>query len=329
MSSDPLNSLLPAEERFQYLSQALTLVENGEATEGSLGRHLRLSTIAHKTITDTISQSVESATEDPSESVEAFKTIARCNKMLKLCGKLIQPILLMSLLILTKLEDRPPKDFFPFTELPREVRDMIYKLVFGLVDLDGRSKRPWTYARKVNRCQDKSCCPYSFGFPNSSKLVDSAIMATNQLIRSESAPVFYRERKFYLFCLSKLATYISRNCYFRANAIDIKVYWHGSDVEKAFSLIGKCDALENFSLLVTKDTTSNKTVREKFRMVYFPNSSTRLYDTLGIEELLALRGLKDFHVSSSVTRPPGQEVKDEVPALEALLRSKVLLPRPA
>lgn len=91
-SSEPL---LPPEERYLCLSQVLDTVERGEVPEDSLGRHIRISNTARRTLTARISQALETATQsieandkDLSVVKEALNIIARCNKMPTMSGKL-------------------------------------------------------------------------------------------------------------------------------------------------------------------------------------------------------------------------------------------------
>jgi len=161
-------------------------------------------------------------------------------------------------------------------------------------------------------------------------MANVAIMATNQLIRSESAPIFYRATIFCFLCPSELSTQILKNRYFRENVTGITVSWHGAYVNKAFSLLTQCKSLESLAIGVwDKTITSARTERELLRMKHFPNSKPRLFDALGMDELLTLRGLKHIDVCDIYISGGSAAAKREIEGLQALLRSKVLLPRPA
>lgn len=315
-----LPSLVPVEERFQQLSWYLDLFESGEITEGSLRRHVRLSTTAHQVLTETISQSLAAITNDPSG---AANTIARCNKLLAFSGKSMQHSTYRCFRSLLKSDDHAFKDVFPFTELPREVRDMIYKFVFG-VEGNPQDKKT-AYGRT---CINPDCCPANVRGPRRARRqVDTAIMMTNHFIRSESAPVFYRTGIHMFCCPAMLSAHIFGNRYFQANITSIGIVWHGEYAKGAFSLLDQCDDLECLEVLVTNDTTSNGTEKERLRLAYVPTLKTRLFDSAGIDELLALRGLKEFRLicDGSVRL---KQLRAEVEGLNNLLGIQALLPRP-
>jgi len=146
-------------------------------------------------------------------------------------------------------------------------------------------------------------------------------------LRREYLYFFYFRFPLYFTCTCELYSRLQSNHTLRRTVRDLCVHWVGSDSDKAFQLLAACHSLTRLNIRISKATTYYQTPREQeMRMFFRAQKPARLEDALGMDELLALRGIKSVMVSHLQAKQGARRCEEDRSCLQTLLRSKLTLP---
>lgn len=121
--------------------------------------------------------------------------------------------------------------------------------------------------------------------------------------------------------------------------------WQGVNADEAFAALSKCANLKYLDIVVGREALKHKTEGEEKRRAFFPHAKSRIFDALGMDELLCLRGLARVSIQNpagiGIHNPTNPSViihnladpnhrhlpAKEFEGLNALLQATLLLPR--
>lgn len=90
-----------------------------------------------------------------------------------------------------------------------------------------------------------------------------------------------------------------------------------------FKLLRQVSTLKQLVIVISKSTTNHLSDREEELQTYFTHKSGRLTDALGLDELLALRGLDYVEVQHISRSQANRRTAEESHNLEGLLKAKI------
>jgi hypothetical protein len=125
--------------------------------------------------------------------------------------------------------------------------------------------------------------------------------------------------------------HLANNVLLQSSLSRVMFHWTGEFADAAISHLHKMKQLDNLIVVVSKLTSKRLTKREEDIRRFFHikrPSQAILPESLGWDELIAIRGMKSVMVVHSNKRKADRRTDDERSSLEAMLRSRLLLPRP-
>ena len=220
------------------------------------------------------------------------------------------------------LPDKPPDlEGFPFLKLPAELRQNIYRWYATKII----STTLVAYPKQV----DHGCDCGRWTPPNPLTLpaihrVDMALARTCSQIKTEYLEFLYHKYTLYFDCTCELNGRLRGNLALRSSLRSVKVHWTGPVSDRAFTRLAKCKELRHLDIVISKSTTNFETPREREMRRYFHSlKPVRLADSLGIDELLTIRGLTSVCVSHVNGRQSTKRTDEERANLQGLLRFKL------
>lgn len=149
-------------------------------------------------------------------------------------------------------------------------------------------------------------------------------------LQNEFFQIFFRKKRIRFRCSCELHTHLTKNDQLWRNVKHIVVHWCGTDSSRAFRLLAKCPRLESLTISISKTTFAYLSDRANLMKSFFPLAfrNTRITDTLGLDELLDIRGLQQIEVIHAHSRnhPPSGTEMDRA-NLSALLSSRLTQPK--
>lgn len=141
--------------------------------------------------------------------------------------------------------------------------------------------------------------------------------------------IFFRKRKFRFRCCCELLAHLENNAQFTENIRHIVVHWCGPESDTAFKLLTKGLRLETLSINISKSTFMHLNERGNFMRSWFPLSyrTVRMSDTLGLDELLRVRGLSNVQVTHVQPKSNSQNMEMDRSCLWEMLSSELTKPR--
>lgn len=170
---------------------------------------------------------------------------------------------------------------------------------------------------------------------------------TSKQVREEFLTVFYqrfvRRLVFYIgklsnkcdmqvfsfHCACEMGYHLEHNPLLKKEVRNIKFHWAGPTAHTSISLLRKME-LQSLRVIISKETGKYLSAKEQeFRRYFHPKKGYHncLTETLGIEELMALRGIQVVQVIHANRSTSQLRTDAERHALECLLRDKVTRPR--
>ncbi|KYK58298.1 hypothetical protein DCS_05311 [Drechmeria coniospora] len=295
-------------KNIQTLLQHLDLYYSGGLEADELGRLVRLSPHRRTAIANTIAKCANIIKKDPSELRTCVDVIEMCTEILEIADK------------------RPPLAGFPFMKLPMEIRTNILHLIVANVF----TTTVIVPASKKSRCSCPSIDPPACTFQSAHMKALPTLFGA--ALNQEFCRFFFRRYSFRFTCPCELLAHLEQNEALFQNIHHLSVHWCGLDAAKAFTMLAKCPRLETLKITISKFTPDCMSENTQIMRAYFPASfrHPRFTDTLGLDELLTIRGLKDVKVWHGRTKGSwSMRVESERAGLSRLLSNHLTKPRSA
>ncbi|XXH04801.1 hypothetical protein Hte_011223 [Hypoxylon texense] len=304
--------MLNLKERLEISDNSWTMLKayddykTSRIDEGELGRKVRLSLNSRSSMMDTLLQCVQIMNDKPDERKHCLDIIAALGEMIK-------------------MRDQPAETLsFLFMKLPEELRRMCYNLY-----IDGvmKNRQSTSVVPKGERNRDGcTCVPYP---PRDCHDLELHLAQTCKQVQKEFMTVFYQRFTISFRCACQMGYHLENNALLKSEVRQISFHWAGPNAHADISLLHKMD-LQSLKITISKETGKYLTEKEEeFRRYFRPKKGYHncLTETLGIEELMKLRGLKVVQVLHAPRTTSQLRTDAERHALESLLRDKVLRSR--
>ncbi|KAI0382911.1 hypothetical protein F5Y04DRAFT_287546 [Hypomontagnella monticulosa] len=241
-----------------------------------------------------------------------------------------------------------------FHDLPPEIRNKIYGMVLDEAVEDKKKRRkdgmgnlkPYVYEHKAicprgmraNGAYGLCLCPNPYNEINGlqsgiekHKFLPS-LAFTCKAISEEVLSYMYHYKELYFPCTCNMLWHMKNNEILRNNVRKIKVLWVGPCAAEAFKELYTLPDLDYLTVIVCSTTTKRGSEREERLRAAFPSTPHDKYydlkDALGMDELLALRGI-EFPGAENVAKWRGSQRKvEEVNQLRKLLEQELRKPHP-
>ena len=214
-----------------------------------------------------------------------------------------------------------PTGQFNFMRLPVELRVLIYKEVL--------LQPGHVFALGLKECRYGLLLTDETGFPaqlNDEPLrIDNiqktlAILSASHQTFGEACPIFYGQNRFYAAQVKALDAFLGRLAPSRRKHLTDVMFTYGSDAQKAFRLLPRCDSLRKVGIGGIHESFERSARPDRFRLNVV-SSNPRFYkcttNVPGFTDLAALRGIESLTFQYPCRR------------LEAYLRPLVTQPRKA
>ncbi|KAI3336433.1 hypothetical protein HD806DRAFT_542351 [Xylariaceae sp. AK1471] len=296
-------------ERYELSDNARSLlkayddVKTGKLDEVGLGRLIRMSPNNRAALVNTMVKCATIMKDTPRESKYCLIIIKSCGEMLGVADQI------------------PPDVGFPgFTKLPREIRQRIYDIYLG-----NYQRAPAIIPiRKRERC---ICAPHEPPIHESFEPVPMALALTCKGISEEVLVCLYRNRKFHFPCACEMGWHLKNNIMLKSTISRIMFHWSGEYADVSIGHLQKTRQLEHLTVVVSRLTSKRLTKREgeirRFFNIKRPTHAI-LPESLGWDELIAIRGLKSVNVLHINKRKADRRTDDERSSLQAMLQSYLL-----
>ncbi|KAI2642861.1 hypothetical protein GGS21DRAFT_196273 [Xylaria nigripes] len=280
--------------------------KRGICDEESLGRLIRLSPTNRSALINTMLKCANIMKETPKESKHCVSVISMCGEMLEIAAK-------------------PPKEvgFHYFMKLPREVRDRVYYFYLGHSVGSGavipKSKR--------SHCP---CAPHNAPQYDTYEPINMNLMLASKTIGQEVLINFYNNRLIHFACACEMGYRLRRSETLKSLIRKVKFHWVGRYADYGIQELQDMPNLEDLVIEVSKVTGLYITERDKMIRDYFgPKrvSNNALFETVGFDDLLKIRGVKTVMVEHADRRKADRRTEAELAALESILIDHVTLDR--
>ncbi|KAM0346799.1 hypothetical protein ACHAPU_005139 [Fusarium lateritium] len=265
-------------KNIQVLLQGLESFHAGHIDARELGRMVRLSPRRRESVAGTIAKCARMIKKDTQE----LKT---CVDIIEMCTEILE------------IADRPsPIEGFPFMKLPAEIRERIIEL---MVDTVFRSKviKPGTRKASCNCPQlEREIEPYQPAWMKAQMKALPSVMGP--ALNHEFFRIFFRKKTVHFRCCCELLYHLDGNPLLSQNVRNVKVHWCGPKSAITYNKLADCDRLEGLTVSISKSTLAHLSPRNDLMKIFFPLTyrHVRITDALGLDELLAIRGLKEVAV---------------------------------
>ncbi|KAM7222432.1 hypothetical protein V8F06_002210 [Rhypophila decipiens] len=280
----------------------------GRISQDELGRIIKTSANMRQAIIDTITKVNNIMKKKPEEQKMCLDIIQACAEML------------------TALEKPAEIKGFPLMKLPVEIRRMVY----GWYINAKIAKRAGAVAHPRILPKAPGChCPQFVASTPPGHQFDLALARTDKKVRDEFLEYFYQAFRFHFPCGCELTRRFLNNDIMRKNLRNVKIHWSGTKSDEAFLLLARCPKLKELEVVVSKGTSLYLSKRETEMRRYFgaPKPAGRLPDSLGMDELLLIRGIERLTVSHTPLKVAARRAEEERASLDGLLQARLKLPR--
>ncbi|KAI9761631.1 MAG: hypothetical protein M1835_008143 [Candelina submexicana] len=173
------------------------------------------------------------------------------------------------------------KQPFPFLKLPPELRNRVYEYAF----LTERAIHIFEYVRPTSDTKT-----LEGGFKALTLKRNGGLLRTNRQINYEALPIRYCNSFSFTFPCYLLRFLQRIGPFARAKIRGVQVGWHSTDsAAEAFNLLGTCESLER--LIVD--------INVYWLMESGQTQLTKLRDTVGMNELRQIRGIKELTIQDT------------------------------
>ncbi|WYZ40248.1 hypothetical protein EsH8_IV_000589 [Colletotrichum jinshuiense] len=297
-------------ENAKVMLQTLEDYRVGAIDEFEIGRMLRLSAEKRKSISDTIRKCASLMEKKPAEMKTCILVIEMCTEILDIA-------------IDFYTTDRPPPlPGFPFMKLPREIRARILGII-----IDKQSPAGKLIPARYTNCNCANPEKLSLGsMPTAQKELFKILGSS---LGDEFFEVVYRNKTFYFACCCTLLAQLMTNKNLFNHLRKAHVHWCGPKSAEAFRQLAKCPNLQDLTIKISKATTATLNKREKDLVTHFPLNykNRRMMDSLGADELLAIRGLQEVDVQHISSTQRVQLTEFERQGLRSVLEANVKQPK--
>jgi len=210
---------------------------------------------------------------------------------------------------------------FPFMKCSREIRAEVYERYI---------QRNLVYNFDLMPASKRSSCPCSghdsvyIGW----RKINFSLAIASKAIRDEFLTHLYSRQLIHYSCVCDMNVHLVNNELLRNSLRAVKVHWCGPDADAGFKALSRCTSLRKLIIVVSRATTFRLTERQTEMARFFASQRpVRLYDALGVDELLEVRGLQEVKVQHILTRQGSRRTDEEKASLQALLTAKLVGPR--
>lgn len=212
---------------------------------------------------------------------------------------------------------------FPFGKLPLEIRRQIYREYTSRTL--SRLARGFLLGKKYDPCICTALTPRVL---SDSKPVDLALARTAKWVRREYMDLVLEDYRLNFPCCCILLYNLKHSPCLMSLLRSVRVHWAGRKSPEAFKLLAKCDKLQRLEIVISKSTTYYINPREsEMRSAFQVQKPARLWDALGLDELLEIRGVQDVQVAHIQARQGLKRTDNERELLSRLLSRKLNRPR--
>ncbi|KAK0711429.1 hypothetical protein B0H67DRAFT_463602, partial [Lasiosphaeris hirsuta] len=167
-----------------------------------------------------------------------------------------------------------------------------------------------------------STCP-GFRSPphHSGRNIDISLGLASKRARNEFFTFLSKFAQLSFSCSCDLGYHMQTNQHLQLTARRIKVHLMGIEAHHAFHHLGNAPQLEELEIVLSQSTSVFPSVREMIMRRFFPAPPRllRLTDSLGIDELLRIRGVKALAVTHVDPRQGDPRSEEDRASLLALL----------
>ncbi|KAK2032860.1 hypothetical protein LX32DRAFT_661018 [Colletotrichum zoysiae] len=292
----------------QVMLQALDDHKCRSLGEAEIGRMLRLSPERRQSMIDTIRTCTTMMAKKQEEVRVCVLVIQMCTEVLEIANR------------------PPPNAQFPFMKLPREIRALVLGMI---IDAEPKSYR----LPPIKRSQQYHPCNCANPEMRRVEFLTPKQWATYKILgkalREEFYPIFYERQTQYFSCCCDLLSQLQANPCLRDYLRKAEIHWCGPKSDKAFKELAKCPNLTELTIKLSKGTTAILNDREEKLQALFPLNykNTRITDSLGADELFAIRGVKVVDVQHVQSAQKSRLSDFERQGLHSALEVTVLHPR--
>ncbi|KAI1819594.1 hypothetical protein F4861DRAFT_126541 [Xylaria intraflava] len=266
----------------------------------ALGRQVRLSNSNRDTLLNTIDKCASFMRDHPGPESK------HCLTIINICGDMLR-----------HAADKPREvGFHGFEKLPREIRERIYDIYLG-----NHADAPGVIHRRAEAC---CTCPNHTSPPYEDfAMIDTKLALTSKTMRQEVFARFYSKRMFHFACGCELGHHLRTNELLKSVVREVKFHWCGRKADLGIRELHAVPNLINLVVLVSKATTKHIMPREEELHRFFgPRRIVHaVYEGLGFDELLAVRGLVEVTVDHADKRKADRRTEAERANLEEMLHS--------
>ncbi|KAK3357056.1 hypothetical protein B0T25DRAFT_449947 [Lasiosphaeria hispida] len=304
-----LHNELGVSENARRQLQAYDDWQKGRIDRNELvGRIVRVSPNMNQTVINTITECAE--------IMHKHERVRHCVATIQLCAD-----------ILTPADKTPVVKGFPFFKLPMELRGVVYRNLWFRDQSNVRS----VCIVATSKDAECTCLGYESRPHHSRENISIALGLTCRKARAEFFTFMYMFARLTFECCCDLNYHLRVNKDLLRCVTSIKVHWTGAESHLAFTNLSKARNLTRLEVVISQSTTTIPTLREIDMRRYFAvPRPIRLTETLGIDELMEIRGIKVLAVTHVGQRQGTVRSSEEDRVnLLALLSASLKLPRPA
>lgn len=287
----------------RIMFKALDEFKTSRLDEAALGRLIRLSPNNRAALVNTMVKCANIMKDKPKESKYCLSIITSCGDMLKIADKPSQGV-----------------GFPGFIKLPLEIRHRIYNFYLrnyiGAPNIIPNPKR--------GRCL---CAPHEPPAFERFPVVDMQLALTCKRINTEFLGCFYSKRIFYFPCACEMDYHLTNNVLLKSALSHVMFHWCGEVADRGISRLHGMGQLEAMTVVVSRVTSRLLTEREQEIRNFFGakrNSQNSLPESLGWDQLIAIRGLKRVTVEHINKRKADRRTDEDRRSLENMLSVYVL-----
>ncbi|CCF31803.1 hypothetical protein CH063_04347 [Colletotrichum higginsianum] len=292
----------------RVMLQALEDYKCTSMSEADIGRMLRLSPNRRQSMIDTI--------RDCTNLMAKYKEVRSCALVIQMCTE-----------VLELANHPPPNDRFPFMKLPIEIRARVLGMI---IDAEPKSCRmpPIKRSQQLFQCNCANPERNHIGFLTGKQWATYKILG--RALRDEFYPIYYNRQAQYFTCCCDLLSQLKTNKCLRDHLRKAEIHWCGPRSDKAFEELAKCPNLKELTIKISKGTTAILNKREEAFHASFPLNykNKRVTDSLGADELFAIRGIRVVDVQHVHSAQKVQLSDFDRQGLHSALEATVLLPKP-
>ncbi|KAF2972124.1 hypothetical protein GQX73_g1426 [Xylaria multiplex] len=278
--------------------KALEEFKTARMDEASLGRLIRLSPNNRAALVNTMVKCASIMKDKPNQSKYCLDIITSCGEMLDIA-------------------DKPTQDVgFPgFLKLPLEIRDRIYNMYLG-----NYAGAPIVIPHpKKNSC---ACAPHEPPQYQWFIRINLSLGFTSKQVSNECLATFYRKRKFHFPCACEMNYLLANNALLKSTILNLMFHWCGERADVGIRQLQGMKQLERLTVVVSKTTSRLPTPREEVVRKFFGNrrnANGALTESLGWDELIAIRGLNHVSVHHIDKRKAERRTDGDRRSLENML----------